>query len=726
MHHIPSDGARRSRRLAFALLVIAPALATAQEPAPRDTTKARRDTTQVQMLPDLVTTVTRSEEPLQRIPQGVSVVQERDIHRGQTTLGPDEFLNNVPGVYVQNRYNYSQGQRIEIRGAGARANFGIRGLKVLLDGVPQTLPDGQSQTTNVEWGLLDRVDVLRGAASALYGNATGGVLSYQSITAGPEAFTQSVRVQGGSYGSDKWQAISTARAGAFSGVLSFSRFTWNGFRQQSAADQRLMNFGGTWAPSERTQLDVRFLAADNPLQQNPGAINPREYAANPDSAPANNILRDANNDTEQQQGSVSFRQRWTKWASELQVVVFGLNRNISNPLATGPAGPPSNRGIYNQIDRKAGGVRASYQFQPGESFTTPRFTTGFDFQKLRDQRQNLRSVDGVPIDSVLLDQDETVTEIGPFLQARWAPNERLVLDGGIRYDWVTFRVEDNYLGDNGVDNSGELPNNALNGSFGASWFASEAFIPYGNVSTAFETPTTTELVNQPGTTGGFNTSLKPQRVVAFELGMRGRPLRWLEYSAAGFISTVYDAIVQYQEVGGRAYFTNAAQVDNNGLELNLTATPIPQVRGWVSFRYANYTFADYVQQRVVNNQVVYDTLTGNRVPGPARYFTRIGLRTEPIPRLVVDLDHTLSSSITGDDFNRIWVENWGAGVSNVRASWQQDWRDFTLVPYAGVNNLWDRQYIGSVLINGALDRQLEPSPRRNFFIGMEVKFRTRS
>jgi len=720
-----SDGARVGRRFALSLLMLVPALVAAQQPVPPDTAAARRDTAGVQRLPDLVTTVTRQPESISRVTQGVGVVQQRDIQRGQPTLGPDEFLNNIPGVFVQNRYNVSQGQRIEIRGAGARANFGVRGIKVLLDGVPQTLPDGQTQATNVEYGLLDRVDVLRGAASALYGNATGGVVAYQTLSAGPEAFTQRVRLQGGSYGSDKWQAISTARSGAFSGVLSVARFTWDGFRQQSAADTRLLNVGATWAPSERTQLDLRFLAANNPLQENPGALNPREYAANPDSAPANNILRVANNDTEQQQGSATFRQRWTRWASELQVVAFGLNRDIENPLATGPAGPPSTIGIYNRIGRHAGGLRASWAFRPGESYQVPRFTMGFDYQKMRDNRENLQSVSGQPTDSTLLDQRETVTEVGPFLQVRWAPNERLVLDAGGRYDWVTFTVQDNYLGD-GVDNSGELPNHAVNGSFGASYFVSEGFIPYGNVSTAFETPTTTELVNQPGTTGGFNTSLKPQRTVAFELGVRGRVTTWLDYSVDGFVSKVDDAIVQYQEVSGRGYFTNAGKVNNKGLELNMTVTPVRELRAFVSFRYADYTYSDYKLQRAVAGQPVVDTLDGNRVPGPPRFFTRIGIRAQPVGGLVVDLDHTLTSAITADDYNRVWVENWGAGVTNLRASWQQHWKDFDLLPYAGVNNLWDRTYIGSVLINGALDRVLEPSPQRNFFIGMELGFRTRT
>jgi iron complex outermembrane receptor protein len=725
MPHIPSDHAARWWRLALVLVALFPALLAAQEPVPRDTAQAQRDSLGVQVLPELVTTVTRQEEPVSRLPQGVGVVERRDIVRGQSTLGPDEFLNNIPGVYVQNRYNFSQGQRIEIRGAGARANFGIRGIKVLLDGVPQSLPDGQTQVTNVEWGLLDRADVLRGAASAIYGNATGGVVAYQSMLAGPEAFTQRVRVQGGSFGSSKVQSISTTRVGDFSGVLSVSRFQWDGFRQQSAADQRLLNFSTIWAPSERTQLDLRFLAANNPLQENPGALNYREYDVNPDSAPANNILREANNSTDQLQGSLSLRQRWTTWNGELQVAVFGIDRDVENPLATGPAGPPSVNGVYNAIDRRSGGVRASYAFRPGEDFRVPRFTVGFDYQRLRDNRLNQRSVSGEPTDSILLQQKETVTEVGPFGAVRWTPNERLVLDAGLRYDWVTFTVEDQYF-DDGVDNSGELPQNSLNGSLGVSYFASEAFIPYTSVSTAFETPTTTELVNQPGTTGGFNTSLQPQRTLAWELGVRGRANGWLEYSVDGFISQVTDAIVQYQEVSGRGYFTNAGEVRNAGVELNLTATPMRELRAFVSFRYANYEYTDYKLDRAVGGAVVTDTLDGNRVPGPPRYFTRFGVRTQPVPQLVIDLDHTLSSSLTADDFNRIWVENWGAGVTNLRASWQQRWKDFDLLPYAGVNNLWDRTYIGSVLVNGALERVLEPSPGRNFFVGLELGFRTRS
>ena len=705
-----------------ALLLIA-LRASAQEPVkPARPDSARRDT--VQVLEDITVTVTRTPETLSRIPQAIGVVGPRDITRAQPTLTADEALNNVPGVYVQNRSQYSQGQRIEIRGAGARANFGARGVKVLLDGIPQTLPDGQSQLTNVDYGLLDKVEVLRGPASSLYGNASGGVVSLHSQVAGPQAFSQTVRYQAGSYDMDKWQAISMARSGNFSGVLSLSRFTWEGFRQNSAADIGIYNVGLTWTPTKLSSLDLRVLIANDPLAQNPGALTYAEYNVNPDSAAAANIRRGAANDIKQQQVSLTYQNRFASHDASINVSAFALWRQVQNPLATAPPGDQGAAtpiaGVYVQIDRQAAGARGTAGYRPGTSWRAPLLTVGVDFQRLHDDRQNFRSLSGQPTDSVLLDQIETVTEVGPFIQAHWTPNERITVDGGVRYDWVTFDVDDINTADG--DASGSLPQDAPSGTAGISYYFTEGITPYLNVASAFETPTTTELVNRPDGAGGFNDAIQPQRTLSAELGARGRVTRWLTYSVAGFVSRVRDAIVPYRDVGGRVYYTNAGKVNNNGFELGITAAPIPQFSANVSFTYATYTFADYV----VVNGATADTLDGNRVPGVPRFFTRIGLRSQPGYGFIVDLDQTLSSSLTADDQNTIWVDNWGAGVTNLRLSWSKQWRDTSFLPYVGLANLFDRQYIGAVTVNGFGGRVLEPSPRRNFYIGAEIGFRTRS
>jgi len=721
---LPSAAATRPVILLLATSTLIASLATAQEPVkPARPDSARRDT--VQVLQEINVTVTRTEEPLSRVPQAIGVVGPRDITRAQPTLTADEALNNVPGVYVQNRSQFSQGQRIEIRGAGARAQFGTRGVKVLLDGIPQTLPDGQSQLTNVDFGLLDRVEVLRGPASSLYGNASGGVVSLHSRDAAPELFTQSVRLQAGSYGMGKWQAISTARKGNFSGVLSLSRFTWDGFRQNSAADIGLYNLGLTWTPTKKSSLDLWVLLSNNPLQENPGALTYAEYNVNPDSAAAANIRRGAQNDNNQQQASLTYQQRFDSHGGAINVSLFGLKREIQNPLATAPPGDQGAdapiAGVYVHIDRQAGGARTTGAYRPGTSWRSPLLTAGLDFQRMRDDRQNYRALRGVPTDSILLDQIETVTEVGPFIQAHWTPSERITVDGGVRYDWVTFDVQDNNTAD-GADNSGSLPQDAPSGTAGISYYIAEGITPYLNVASAFETPTTTELANRPGGTGGFNDAITPQRTLSGELGARGRLSTWLSYSVAGFISRVNDAIVPYRDVGGRVYYTNAGKLNNNGVEVSVTAAPVRQFSAFLSFTYANYRFADYV----VVSGTAADTLDGNRVPGVPQFFTRIGLRSQPGLGFVVDLDQTLSSSLTADDQNTIWVDNWGAGVTNLRLSWSTQGRDMSFLPYLGLANLFDRKYIGAVTVNGFGGRVLEPSARRNFYIGAEIGFRTRS
>src|SRR5713101_6124021 len=185
----------------------------------RDTTARPADSLKVYTLPPAVVSVTRANPPINKIPQAVELVERAAISQARPTWGLDEALASVPGVYAANRYNFSLDQRISIRGFGARSQFAIRGIKVLLDGVPQTLPDGQGQLTNLELGAADRIEVLRGSASALYGNASGGVISIWTDPALPPRMSEEVRIVGGWSERDprrawsKWQSASLLRVG---------------------------------------------------------------------------------------------------------------------------------------------------------------------------------------------------------------------------------------------------------------------------------------------------------------------------------------------------------------------------------------------------------------------------------------------------------------------------------------------------------------------------------
>src|SRR5688572_23539130 len=605
-------------RMVFGLSSLAPgATALAQEPEPPPDTTAS-DTSRVRELPELNVTVTRSAEPLQRVPYAVSTLNRGDFQRAQQTIGIDEALNNLPGVVVSNRYNFSLDQRISIRGFGSRSNFGVRGLKILLDGVPQTLPDGQSQLTNIDFATVERAEVLRGASSSLYGNASGGVISFQTQQAALGPFAQSVRVQGGSGERDgddfyKWQTWTSGRSGGVSGTLSLSQFKADGYRQHSAAETRQLNAGLDYAISGSTLARMRLSLADSPEAQNPGALTQPEYAANPDSAAANNIRRNADKDAQQHQLSLGLR-HFDAAGNEYEATVFGLMRDLANPLAAPPdINPGPTAGTYVAIDRAAGGARLSTSRRLGGAESSPRLNAGADVQFMRDNRQNFVHIAGVPTSDVFLDQLEEITELGPFTQMQWSPDPRILLSTGVRYDWVRFDLEDRYTGD-GFDDSGTRTMSALSGNIGASWTADTRFIPYVNVSTAFETPTTTELVNQPDGSGGFNEELGPQRAVNYEIGARGQPATGVSYSVALFLGRVTDAIVQQLEVGGRAFFRNAGKTHNDGAEVGLTVSPVSALTLSAAYTYARYRFAD-------------DEFEGNRLPGVPEHFWRLGMRT---------------------------------------------------------------------------------------------------
>lgn len=707
MHRCIHPGTIRSLVLSC-LLFLSVGTVQAQEPVQPDTT--RRDSAKV-TLPELIVTVTRTEEPLSRVPAGVGVLDQRAVRLGQATRGPDEALNNIPGVYVPSRRD----PRITIRGFGSRANFGIRGVKILLDGVPQTLPDGQSQLDNVEFGSVERVEVLRGPASALYGNAAGGMVSFFTEAPGPEPVGATVRTEGGSYGMFKILGFLSGRSGPVNGGLTVSQFTIDNYRQNSAAQMTQLNLRGDWLMSGSTTAALRFYVANQPRNENPGALTFAEYVANPDSAAANNIRRSAGASGDQEQLSLSIR-HVTAGSAEYSATFFGLLRTVDGRLATG---------TYTAIDRVVGGTRLSGSTPLSRKASAPRLTYGLDVQQMKDDRTNNATVAGV-IDTLVLDQREKVTEVGPFVELAWSPVPRVTMSAGGRYDWVTFDVADHHLTD-GADNSGTRTMHAASGQVGVSVLAAEAVVPYANVSTAFETPTTTELVNQPGSTGGFNDQLDPQRAVSLELGARGQLGRDVRYSVAGFLGRISDAIVPYTEVGGRAYFENAGKVHNDGIEVELSGQVARGVRLFGSYTYAHYRFENY--RRVTGTTV--DTLDGKVLPGVPKAFIRLGLRTIFLRRGTLDVDHTMSSSVFADDRNTLYVNGWGAkaagvpegfgiGVTNLRMTWDQPWGTARIAPFLGVSNLWDKQYVGSVVVNGLNGRVFEPAARRNLYAGAEI------
>lgn len=670
---------------------------------------ANRDTTPVEVAP-ITVTVTRTPEPLSRVPQAVEVLDAKAVRRGQATLGIDEALTNVPGVYVANRYNYSVDQRLSVRGFGSRANFGSRGVKIILDGVPQTLPDGQSQLTNLELANIGKIEVLRGASSALYGNASGGVISFTSLPTAPDPLGATLRYEAGSFGLQKALFRMSGRMGSVSAAASYSRTVQDGFRQQSRFEGSNLSGAVDWFASGSTSLAFRYSVGDLPVADNPGALDAGELAANRDSAPANNITRDATKDVVQRQASATLK-HYAENGTIYEGTLFLFTRDLDNPLA-------SNNWIL--IDRLAGGGRFQLTRTLGEGATAPRLIAGLDLQALRDDRTNYTPVPAVgPVTDTTVQQREEVTEFGPFVQLAWNAWSRVLLAGGIRYDAVHFNVEDELLGDG--DNSGARTMSAFSGGGGVSYLLSPSFTPYVNLSTGFETPTTTELSVIETGVQGFNDSLGPQRALSLELGGRGNVGTTLQWSAALFTIRVRDALVPYAEAGGRSYFRNAGETKNRGYEVGLTWRALRAVTLQAAWTHANYRYTDYIV--ITNAGADTSDFTGQRLPGVPTDYLRLGLRASLPSGLWLDADQTLSSELYADDANTISIDGWGAGVGNVRFGWEGDLGGVHAVPFVAGYNLWNRTYTGSVTVNGFGGRVFEPSPRRNFYAGVEIQLR---
>lgn len=680
-----------------------------------DSTRAR-DT--VRILPELEVRVTRTPEGSTRLPMAVGVLRAATIQRAQLTIGLDESLSRLPGVVVLNRYNYSVDQRVSLRGAGSRANFGLRGVKVLLDGVPQTLPDGQSQLTNLTLGIIDRVEVLTGSAGALYGNASGGVLSFSTgIPNRPLA--SRFRLTGGSFDTFQSNSVLEGSSGTVSGMVSLAMIKTDGFRQHSRHES-YQGFGKLdFVLNERSSLGMRVSFAEAPHAENPGALTAAEYAATRDSAAGANILRGADKDLSQQQ--LSLRYRWHDGeGAEVEATVFGLLRDVKNPLATPPPAPaPTSAGTYNTIDRLAAGVRVAGTMPLLRGDAPLKMTLGADVQTMRDDRRNERSNAGTRTGNLLADQRETVSELGPFMQLHWSASPTVLLLGAARFDRLSFRVSDRFLTD-GLDNSGRRIMESVSGSIGASVLVADATTLFANTATSFESPTTTELVNQSNGTAGFNATLGPQRTWSLEVGARGSIGTGFQYSLSLFTNRITDAIIQVREQDGRAFFQNAGRVRNRGVEAGLGAQPWPWLRVQGAYNFADYRFSEY---RIPNGATT-DTLDGKRLAGVPRHFFRASA-TASLGRFVIEADQTTAGEMFGDDRNTQPVEGWGAGVTSIRASASFGQGGVRFEPFAAINNVFDLRYVGSVNINGGFGRILEPAPGRNGYLGMEISWAKR-
>src|SRR6266542_64979 len=659
-------------------------------------------------LPPMIITATRGAGISQLdAPFAVTALMPDSIRPGQRHVALDESLLLVPGLTAASRNNPAQDPRLSIRGFGARSAFGVRGVRILRDGMPLTLPDGQTPVDYISLESVRRVDVIRGAASALYGNASGGVIDLRTATPPLARFAGDLRQ---TFGSDEMRRTSMSAGGTvnpFTYQADVARFETDGFRVH-ARQRTTSGFARVGMTAGGTGYAVQFLGLDQPLAENPGAVTRRELETNPRIADAPSVRRDARKIVRQSQIGLSADRRTT--AGESSAIIFAGRRSLYNPLTFGIV----------DIDRATAGASARMGRRVGPA---QRITMGADYQRQSDGRRNfVTCADTVPIatpttscprpgderGSLTLDQREIVSGSGVFANDEISVGDRVRVTAGGRFDQIRFEVADHFITATNPDDSGDRTLRAITPMLGLLARGGSTSATYMNVSSAFETPTATELGNHPDGTAGINDDLRPQRSRTIEVGYRELGRGSLSYDVALFATKVRDELVSYEipASNGRRYFRNAGRTTRRGAEVGVGA------KVGMAALSAAYTWSDFVFDRFVTDSAVYN---GNRIPGiPVHRWQASGFLGNTRRFFVIETEAT--SFAFADDANSIRAP--GYAVVHTRAGLARLPAGLSIT--AGVQNVFDRRYAPSVIVNAARGKYFEPAPGRSFYLTLGI------
>lgn len=674
-----------SKVLTFALLAITitPAIA---EPGARE---------------EVVVSATRVNKDVLELPAAIGVVTKEQIQLAQQQLGLDESLARIPGIFLQNRYNFAQDLRVAIRGSGARGSFGVRGVKIIVDGIPNTLPDGQGQFDSVDISSVGQIDVLRGASSSLYGNASGGVINIVSETAPKKPYLE-LRAAAGEYGYSKSQIKTAGKAGRLDYLLSASYLELDGYRDQSSAENRNFNSRFHWRIDDSSDLTAVVNLFDSPISDDPGGINAAAVNADPSQARDRNRQFDTGEEIEQQKLGIKYR----KSIGEHQEIIarsYILWRDFANKL-------PFTGGGMVQFDRTFFGGGLQYTNATPIGGLDNRITFGLDFERQEDDRRRFDNNTGVRGDLVF-DQMEEVTGLGLFAQNELALSDRVEITLGLRYDEVEFDVDDKFLTDG--DDSGSRDMDSFSGTAGGLWRVAERLHLYANIATSFETPTTTEFANPNG--GGFNRGLDPQEAVNYELGIKGYTANnRINYDLALFSIDLDDELTPFElaQFPGRTFFENTGESSRRGVEFAATVQLAEGMEAAVAYTYSDFEFDRF-------SNADGDRFDGNQIPGVPEHLFHGSLSYQSKEGFFTAADLLYVGSFYADNANVAEIDSYL--VTNLRVGWRLRLKELELTPFIGVNNLFDEEYSSNVRINAFGGRYFEPAPERNFYGGLTVR-----
>ena len=674
----------------------------------------------VQTLERVVVTATRTERSQLDVPASTDVVDRDEVRDTNLRVNLSESLVRVPGLVVLNRQNYAQDLQISVRGFGARSTFGVRGVRLYADGIPATMPDGQGQVSHFALNAVDRIEVLRGPFSALYGNSSGGVIAMTTrLESGPTEFE--VSGAAGSY--DTWRAGINISGGAapYAYAIDASRFSTDGYRDYSSATRDVVNLRAAALDTPVGRLRITLNALDIPEAEDPLGLTRAQWQEDPRQASPQALQFRTRKSTEQQQlgaqlaGDIA--QNWS-----YQAAAWGGRRSVTQFQAIPVAvqAPPNHPGGVIDFDRTYGGVDARVQL----ALDALTLTLGANVERLDEDRRGYENFTLQPaltlgtLGRLRRDESNIVESRDIYAQVESGIGPRWKLHAGVRASQVEFRGDDRFLA-NG-DDSGSARYDSVNPTVGIVYRPSQSSSVYASYGRGFETPTLNELAYRPDGSAGFNTALEPARSNNYEIGAKAVASKTLRGTIAAFFVDTENDIVVRTNAGGRSTFANAAATRRRGVEASVGWEPHSSLSLYASVAAIRAEFAEpfFTCTAAPCTQPAVLVPAGNRLPGIPAYTSFI----EAVYRIRetdITLDWRAQSKINVDDRNTDHAS--GYGTVNLAVA-----RTFVAGPaklraFLRIDNVLNARYIGSVIVNEANGRYFESAPGRTWLLGLDAR-----
>ncbi len=694
--------------------------------------QAQAETTEKTVTAPVVVTATRVEQNSFDLPVAIDVVESKDIQNGQLQMTLSESLIRVPGITAQNRTQSAQDPQISSRGFGSRSSFGVRGVRVYVDGIPLTMPDGQGQPGVVDLSAVKSVEVMRGPFSALYGNSSGGVIQMLTKDA-PKTPEVGATVMFGSYNT-KRQILDTAgTAENIEYLVNVSNFETNGYRDHSASNKQQATAKFKINVSEDTKINALLnwfeQEAEDPLGlPRVATANDPSAFVNPKAAP--NSAYNANTKVSRNHTQVGFNiEHALNTNNKINLMTYAGNRENLQYLSTNVS---SNAGRASSISRDFWGADLRWD-NKGSLFNLPySLSMGLTYGKMNDVRLDINTDKGIkrPIianntnSALNRDEDNISTNFDQYIQGKISLSDNLDIHAGARHTKVELEVKDRFLSGmaNNGNNSGSVEYQKTTPVIGAIWKVTPTINLYANYGKGFETPTFIEAAYNSVNNGAPNLTLKPSESTNYELGLKSVIADNHQLNFNVFkIDTKSEIVTKETNSFNRSVFGNADKTKRTGAELSIDSQYDNNISTYISYSLLNAKFdSDFTYTPSSGTPTTIQS--GNKIPGTYRSqiygelawkYTPLGFKTA--------LEARHNSKVYVNDINTDSAHAYT--IFNIRAGFEQNLANWRLTEYVRVENLSDKNYIGSVRVNDSNLRFFEPAAGRNYLLGLSAQYK---